>query len=136
MKQVFKTLVITTLVFLATLWAGEASEPVSSSIEPSGMVKAQEGSLPLADDYGSLVNAPVQVPALVPGQSSRQLAPTKLRTSLMRAQLLRRSVNRLSINTYTPISTTGRLIVERMSSPLRCWRAVTFYVFELCRLLC
>ena len=92
--------------------------------------------MPITDEYGFLSNAPVQIPALTPTQSSRLVSPAKYRLSSMRTNILRRNINRLSNNFYTPIAATGRLTVERMSAPLRHLRAIHFYVLELCRLLC
>ncbi|MBQ9556945.1 MAG: hypothetical protein IJV05_12060 [Muribaculaceae bacterium] len=104
--------------------------------EIQGEFKAQGVPQPVTDDYGLVFNAPVQVPAFTPNQSSRLVTIAKNRVSLMRTNILRRSSNRLSDNIYTPIAATGRLVIERMSAPLRETRAVHFYVLELCRLLC
>ncbi len=123
----------------ALLWIIMPRELSAAAVPPSaiqGEYKAPADSQPVTDEYGFLNSAPVQIPALTPSQSSRLVTPAKYRVSLMRTNILRRSTNRLSANIYTPIAATGRLIIERMSAPLRSMRAVHFYVLELCRLLC
>lgn len=137
MRQVIRVLAIATVVLL-TMMLGETCRDVSSQGFPQSEYKAQESSQPpITDDYGMVFNAPVQVPTLLPNQSLRLVAPTKCRTSLMRTQLLRRCANRLSTNIYTPLASTGQLVVERLTAPLRRHNhTVHFYVFELCRLLC
>lgn len=137
MRQVIRVLAIATVVLL-TMMLGETCRDVSSQDFPQSEYKAQESSQPpITDDYGMVFSAPVQVPTLLPNQSLRLVAPTKCRTSLMRTQLLRRCANRLSTNIYTPLASTGQLVVERLTAPLRRHNhTVHFYVFELCRLLC
>lgn len=101
-----------------------------------GEFTAQGVPQPITDDYGSVFNAPAQIPALAPNQSPRLVTLAKNRVSLMRTNILRRNINRLSNSFYTPIAAAGRLTVERMSAPLRHLRVIHFYVLELCRLLC
>ncbi len=123
----------------ALLWLiTPAMQPVDAALpsEAHGQLKAQGMPEPVTDQYGFLYNAPVQIPSLTPNQSPRLVTPAKYRVSTMRPNTLRRTVNRLSDNIYTPIAATGRLVIERMSAPLRPTRAVHFYVLELCRLLC
>lgn len=138
MKTWVKILLSTCLA--ALLWAFmPATVPAQAAPAHeggTGEYEAQGTPSPIADDYGFLFNAPVQTPALTPSQSSRLVTTAKSRTSLMRTNILRRNINRLSDNLYTPIAAAGRLIVERMSAPLRHMRAILFYVLELCRLLC
>jgi len=115
-------------------------------MEPSQVTLTQaiQGELKTADhktepatgDHSLLCNVPSQIPSLLPNQSSRLLTLAKYRTSTLRTNILRRNTNRLSDNFYTPIAATGRLVIERMSAPLRHTRANHFYVLELCRLLC
>lgn len=136
MRQLIRVLTIAAVVLL-TMMLGETCRDVSSLGIPQGEYTAQSSTpQPIADDYGMVFNAPVQVPTLLPNQSLRLVAPAKCRTSLMRTNLLRRCANRLSTNIYTPLASTGQLVVERLTAPLRNTNAVHFYVFELCRLLC
>jgi len=124
---------------MALLWATMPGEVTASAVPPcaiQGEYEAEGKPQPVTDEYGFLSNAPVQIPVLTPTQSSRLVMPAKYRVSLMRTNILRRSANRLSNNIYTPIAATGRLVIERISAPLRHTRAVHFYVLELCRLLC
>ena len=134
MRLLIRTLTAT-IVLLLTLTLGEACREVSSLDTPTGEFKAQGTPTPVTDDYGLVLNAPVQTPVLIPNQSSQLVAPAKYRT-MLRANIHRRSANRLSANIYTSIAATGRLIMEQMSAPMRSPRAVHFYVLELCRLLC
>ena len=127
---------ISAVLLVLTMMLGEQCHAISSMQVVQGEYKAQGTPTPVSDDYGLVFNAPAQVPALAPNPSSMLVTPAKYRTSLMRTNILRRSLNRLISNVYAPISVTGRLVVERMTSPLRCGPAVHFYVFELCRLLC
>lgn len=132
-------IILLTIGLAALQWTflpGMEPQQAAPAHESAGELEAQGLPTPIADDYGFLYNAPVQTPALTPNQSSRLVTPAKYRTSLMRTNILRRNVNRLSANLYTPIAATGRLVVERMSAPLRHLRAIHFYVLELCRLLC
>ena len=136
MRQLIRVLTIAAVVLL-TMMLGETCRDVSLLGISASEYKAQESSqLPIADDYGMVFTAPVQVPTLLPNQTLRLVAPAKCRTSLMRTNLLRRCTNRLSTNIYTPLASTGQLVVERLTAPLRNTNAVHFYVFELCRLLC
>ena len=136
MRLLIKTSILT-VALLLTMMLGEAGHESSPASEQQGeFTEHQAPMLPVADDYGPLFTAPIQAPVLVPNQSSRLVFPAEYRSSLSRTNNLRRSFNRLSINIYTPIAHSGRLIIERMSSPLRCAPATRFYVFELCRLLC
>ncbi|MBR3451247.1 MAG: hypothetical protein IKH25_00065 [Muribaculaceae bacterium] len=91
---------------------------------------------PFTDEYGFLCSAPVQTPALTSNPSTRLVTPSKHRVPSVRPSSLRRTVNRLSVNVYTPLAATGCLVTERMSAPMRHPRAVHFYILELCRLLC
>ena len=126
------------MALLLTLVLGEAAcHDVSSHSLPPGEFKSQQTSVPVTDDYGLVFTAPAQVPLLCPTQSSRLVTPAKHRTTLsLRSNVLRRCANRLSDNIYTPLATTGQLVVERITSPLRYTHAVHFYVLVLCRLLC
>ena len=100
------------------------------------MGEINDGSTtPVTSDDTQVLSAPVQVPAIVPTQGSRLLTPAKYRTTLMRANILRRSAVRLSDNVYAPLALSGQFVVERMSSPLP-HRAVYYHVITLCRLLC
>jgi len=99
-------------------------------------LKSSDDTTPFSQDGYQLLNAPAQVPALVPSQSSRLLTPAKYRTTLMRTTMMRRSANRLCDNIYTPLAVSGQFVVERVSSPMRKSRAVNYYVITLCRLLC
>ena len=100
------------------------------------MGEINDGSTtPVTSDDAQVLSAPVQVPAIVPTQGSRLLTPAKYRTTLMRANILRRSAVRLSDNVYAPLALSGQFVVERMSSPLP-HRAVYYHVITLCRLLC
>jgi len=137
MKPWIKTLLLTVIAALLGIVMPEEMPPGTASChENQGQYTAQGIPGPITDEYGFLFNAPVQIPALTPNKSSRLVTPAKYRVSTMRPNTLRRTVNRLSANIYTPIAATGRLIIERMSAPLRHTRAVHFYVLELCRLLC
>ncbi len=121
------------------LWAITPQNPhvrVALTRDFQGEYTTQGRPAPLADDYGFMFNAPVQTPALIPNQSSQLVVPAKYRTASMRTNILRRNANRMSANIYTPLAATGRLVIERMTAPLRCPRAVHFYVYELCRMLC
>jgi hypothetical protein len=131
--------ILFTACFVALLWTitpEELPANAASACAIQGEYEAEGRPLPITDEYGFLSNAPVQIPALTPTQSSRLVSPAKYRLSSMRTNILRRCSNRLSANIYTPIAATGRLVIERISAPLRHTRAVHFYVFELCRLLC
>lgn len=137
MKPWIKILLTSGLV--ALLWTIMPRELPTDAVachDIQGEFTAQGTPEPITDEYGFLSNAPVQIPALTPNQSSRLVTMAKSRVSLMRTNILRRSANRLSANIYTPIAATGRLIIERMSAPLRHTRAVHFYILQLCRLLC
>lgn len=127
-------LTVTLLLGITLVNTGHEALPVPPV---AGELSTHDAPHPVTDDYGSLLTAPAQVPALVPDPTFQPFTPSKYRTaSSQRCNPLRRSLNRLSCNIYTPIASSGRLIMERMSSPLRPREAVRFYVFELCRLLC
>jgi len=124
------------MVLLLTMMLGEASGNLSLTNTAPGEIKSHQAPMPVADDYNLVLNAPNQVPTWVPSQSSRLITPAKWRTSLSNTNNLRRNTNRMSAKVYTPVAVSGRLVLERMTAPLRNTHAVRFYVFELCRLLC
>lgn len=137
MKHWVKILLLTGITaLLCVITQDRSAASYAQPQEQHGEFKAQASPGPVTDDYGSVFNAPAQIPAITPNQSSRLVTTAKYRTTLMRTNILRRNANRLSANLYTPIAATGCLVVERMSSPMRHTRAVHFYVLELCRLLC
>ena len=108
---------------------------ISSHDLTTGEMKSSSSNCPASPIDFQVLSAPVQVPAIVPTQGVRLLAPVKHRTTLTRTNILRRSANRLSDNVYAPLALSGQFVVERVSSPLP-HRAVYYHVITLCRLLC
>lgn len=127
-----------TLLLLASHGVSNTScpqMPLSSATQ--GEMTSAGYPLPADGDYRNELNAPVQVPLLVPTQGMQLVVISKSRVSTsVPTNLLRRSLNRLSGNVYAPLSASGRLVLERLSSPLRVNPVIRYYVLELCRLLC
>jgi len=125
------------MALLGVTGSAAAHLDVSSDSELTrGELKSNDESTPFSQDGYQMLSAPAQLPVIVPSQSSRLLAPAKYRSTLMRTNIMRRSANRLCDNIYTPLAVSGQFIVERVSSPVRKYRAVNYYVITLCRLLC
>ena len=134
MRTLIQRLTIVMTLVLAVM-PGKACHD-ALPVVAGGEIKAQETPPSVVDDYGFTLNAPAQVPALTPNPLSRVVTTVKYRTS-HHTSSTRRNVNRLSDNLYCPIAADGRLVVERMTAPLRHHtRPIHFYVLELCRLLC
>ena len=104
--------------------------------QAQGELKSDDEPSPFSHDGYQILSAPAQLPAIVPSQSSRLVTPAKYRTTSLRTNIMRRSVNRLCDNIYTPLALSGQFIVERVTSPMRKSRVVNYYVITLCRLLC
>lgn len=105
-------------------------------IEAVGQIRPHDVPLPYDYNGGQQLAAPPQAPVVVPTHGCRLLMPVKYRTTMAGKNNLRRIANRLCANLYAPLSPSGSLLVERVTSPLGRHPAVGFYVFRLCRLLC
>lgn len=138
MKNSFRiwALMVMMALMSATSIAATQHETVPYPDIPQGELTSNSESTPFTHDGCQMLSAPAQIPAVTPSQNSRLLTPLKYRTTLMRTNMLRRSVNRLLDNIYAPLSSTGQFTVERLTTPLREPRAVNYYVITLCRLLC
>ena len=138
MKSRFKIWSLCVMMALlgVTCLATNQQHTMSDSETTRGELKSNDEPAPISHDGCPVLNAPAQLPTIVPSQSSRLVTPAKYRTTLMRTNILRRSANRLCDNIYTPLALSGLFIVERVSAPVRNFRAVYYYVITLCRLLC
>jgi len=110
------------------------AKPVDESCQ--GALASSDRTSSPVDEEGMVLNAPLQLPVVVPTQAERQLQHAQSRTLPMRPHLLRRFDHRLCCNVYAPLAPSGRMIIERESVPLRQAAQAQYYVITLCRLLC